>query len=93
MSVPQDHASNIMTESNLPMQTYRETPISKAMRELEEAAIAQDLSAEKVSGLREGLLDGSILGYVSSSSIPPVWNHFPESNIVRLGFLLLVGSL
>jgi uncharacterized membrane-anchored protein YhcB (DUF1043 family) len=44
----------------------KETPITKAMRALEEAAIAQDLSAEKVAGLRAGLLDGRLLKHATN---------------------------
>jgi len=45
---------------------FKESPIANAMRELEEAAIAQDLNAEKVSGLRPGLLDGLLLNQASN---------------------------
>lgn len=43
------------------MPPFKENAISKAMREVEEATIGQDLNAEKVASLRDGLLDGRLL--------------------------------
>jgi hypothetical protein len=56
----------------------KETAIAKAMRDLEEAAIAQDLSAEKVANLRTGLMDGRLLKQATRT--PP-----PTSRVVGVG--------
>lgn len=67
------------------MPPFKENAISVAMRELEEASIAQDLTAEKVSGLREGLIDGRALDRTSgilTVSFSPAEEY--ESNLLPI---------